>query len=131
MMICSSAAACCLFAKAGKPGVSQASEAVRNRLERFGAVVSDGLVFTSSDSWLFAPMRQWDQVVTEPAESDDPYADIVAAGIDAAVVAPEQDIAGCFSCPISKDMVDRLVRAGRVVRPGPGKVAKASWMVLN
>lgn len=91
-------------------------KSVRNRLERVGAIVCDGLVFESSESWFFAPMRRWDQVVTEPANSGDPYGDIVVAGVNAAVVAPEKDVSSWFSWSIPSDTVDRLVESGRLVR---------------
>src|SRR5439155_26344338 len=35
-------------------------KSARNRLERVGAVVSDGLVFNEAGDWHFAPMRRWD-----------------------------------------------------------------------
>jgi hypothetical protein len=100
-------------------------KAARNRLERLGAIVSDGLVFESSASWYFAPMRRWDRVVTEGAASEDPYGDIVVAGVKAAVVAPEVDIARWFSWAIPTDTVDRLIDSGRLLRPATGLIATA------
>jgi hypothetical protein len=101
-------------------------KSVRNRLERVGAVVSDGLVFESSTSWYFAPMRRWDQVVTEPAESDDPYGDVIVAGVRAAVVAPEAEVGSWFSWPGSREVVARLVAERRLYRPAPGLLAVAA-----
>jgi hypothetical protein len=97
-------------------------KAARNRLERVGAIVCDGLVFDSSESWHFAPMRRWDHVVTERANSDDPYADVVAAGVRAAVVAPESDIRSWFSWPLPHGTIERLIQDGRLVRAGSGLV---------
>jgi hypothetical protein len=97
-------------------------KSVRNRLERLGAVVSDGLVFESSETWHFAPMRRWDQAVTEGRESDDPLGDVVVAGVNAAVVAPEREISSWFSWRIPPHTVERLIQGGRLVRPGPGLV---------
>lgn len=97
-------------------------KSVRTRLERLGAVVSDGLVFESSTSWYFAPMRRWDQAVTEGRESDDPLGDVVVAGVRAAVVAPEREISFWFSWRIPPDTVERLIQGGRLVRPGAGLV---------
>ena len=102
---------------------SKRLKSVRNRLERLGAVVSDGLVFESSSSWYFAPMRPWDQVVTEPAHSDDPHGDLLVAGVKAAVVAPEAELSSWFSWPIPPGTIDRLLRAGRLARPEPGLLA--------
>ncbi len=97
----------------------------RNRLERLGALVSDGLVFVDETTWHFAPLRRWDQV-TEPAEAqDDPHAEVLVAGLQAAVIAPEADLHRWFSWPIPDGTVDRLVRSGRVTRPAPGWLAIA------
>ena len=95
----------------------------RTRMERVGAVLSDGLVFESSTSWYFAPMRRWDQVVVKPASSDDPLGDIVVAAVAAAVIAPESDLTSWFSWPIAREMVERLVNEGRLYRPAPKMLA--------
>ena len=102
---------------------SKRLKSVRKRLERVGAVVSDGLVFESSSSWYFAPMRRWDQAVTQSAHSDDPHGDVVVAGVKAAVVAPEAEVSSWFSWPIPPGTVDRLVREGRLTQPEPGLLA--------
>ncbi|HEV8596100.1 MAG TPA: hypothetical protein VGR23_00140 [Candidatus Dormibacteraeota bacterium] len=105
---------------------------VRNRLERLGAVVSDGLVFESSSSWFFAPMRRWDQVVEQPpATAPDPYGDVILAGVRAAVVAPEREIAAWFSWPVPPGAVERLIRSGRLTRPRPGLVAERERFELS
>jgi hypothetical protein len=98
----------------------------RVRLERFGAVISDGLVFESSSDWYFAPMRRWDQVVPRSAASDDPLGDVVAAGVRAAVITPESNVASWFSWTIPPGAVDRLVNSGRLTRPASGLLAIAS-----
>jgi hypothetical protein len=101
-------------------------KAARNRLERLGALVSDGLVFVDETTWHFAPLRRWDQV-TEPAEAEaDPHAEVLVAGLRAAVIAPEADLRSWFSWPIPDGTVDRLVRSGRVTRQAPGWLAVAS-----
>ena len=97
----------------------------RVRLERFGAVISDGLVFESSSDWYFAPMRRWDEVVPRSAASDDPLGDVVVAGVRAAVITPESSVASWFSWTIPPGAVDRLVDAGRLARPAPGMLAIA------
>jgi len=98
----------------------------RNGLERTGALVSDGLVFVDETTWHFAPVRRWDQV-TEPTETKaDPHAEVLLAGLRAAVIAPESDLRGWFSWPIPDGTVDRLVRSGRVTRPAPGWLAVAN-----
>ena len=100
-------------------------KAVRNRLERVGAIVSDGLVFESSEKWYFAPMRRWDQVVDEGAPSVDPLGDAVVAGVQAAVVAPDSDVRSWFSWPVDRETVDRLVHQGRLSRTAPGTLVVA------
>jgi hypothetical protein len=101
-------------------------KAARNRLERLGALVSDGLVFVDETTWHFAPLRRWDHV-TEPAEAQaDPHAEVLVAGLRAAVIAPESDLRSWFSWPIPDGTVDRLVTSGRVTRPAPGWLAAAS-----
>jgi hypothetical protein len=99
----------------------------RGGLERVGAVVSDGLVFESASSWHFAPMRRWDQVVEQPsATTQDPYGDVIVAGVRAAVVAPEREISTWFSWPVPQGLVEQLVETGRLTRPGSGLVAVAT-----
>jgi len=96
----------------------------RTRMERLGAIVSDGLVFESSTSWYFAPMRRWDQVV-ERGAGDDPHGDVIVAGVRAAVVAPEAEVPTWFSWPGSREVVARLLAEGRLHRLAPGLLAVA------
>ncbi len=95
----------------------------RDRLERVGALVSDGLVFTDETNWHFAPLRRWDQVIKAVKPKASPHAEVLLAGMRAAVVAPESDLRTWFSWPISAGTVDRLIAAGRLSRPAPGWVA--------
>ncbi len=95
----------------------------RDRLEPVGALISDGLVFEDGSNWYFAPVRRWDQAFPEPAEAEDPIAAAVSAGVRAAVIAPESNVPTWFSWPVPVGTVDRLVRAGRLVRPAPGWLA--------
>ena len=97
----------------------------RNRLERLGAVISDGLVFHDSADWSFAPMRRWDHVVPREVAPSDPCLEIAAAGVRAAVVAREAEISSWFSFRIPQGALDQLVTAGRVIRPAPGYIAIA------
>lgn len=98
---------------------------VRDRLERVGAIVSDGLVFDETGDWHFAPMRRWDAVVKKAARSDDPLGDIVVAGLRAAVIAPQSDVRSWFSWPVPTARIDQLVDDGRLGHPAPGMLSVA------
>ena len=100
-------------------------KSVRDRLERVGAIVSDGLVFNEARDWHLAPMRRWDAVVKKAPTSKDPLAEIVVAGVRAAVVAPESEVRSWFSWPLPAVLFERLVEAGRLMRPAPGRLSVA------
>lgn len=101
-------------------------KAVRERLQRVGAVLGDGLVFEDSTSWHFAPLRRWDHVFAPATPAEAPYDGLVLAAMRAAVLAPERDVRTWFSWPIPDDVIDRLVADGRLIRPAPGWLAIAS-----
>jgi len=100
-------------------------KSARARLERVGALVSDGLVFVNETTWHFAPLRRWDAAPKGPRPGGDPYAAILVAGVQAAIVAEESDVRSWFSWPIPADTVDAMVRSGRLTRPAPGWIAIA------
>lgn len=100
-------------------------KAVRTRLERVGAVISDGLVFEDSSVWFLAPMRRWDHIVPRSKTRDNPYAELALAGMRAAVIAPESEVTSWFSFRIPAGTVDDLVRTGRLIRPAQGLIAIA------
>ena len=98
----------------------------RDRLERVGALVSDGLVFEDASTWYFAPLRRWDHVFTDAVVAgSEPLGDAVVAGVRAAVVVPESDLRAWFSWPVTADLVERLVGSGRLVRP------KSGWLAVG
>lgn len=97
----------------------------RNRLERVGAVLTDGLVFEDASTWHFAPLRRWDRVFPDAAAAGDSLEDAVVAGARAAVLVREADVRSWFSWRVPDGMVDRLVATGRLVRPKPG------WLALG
>jgi len=45
--------------------------------------------------------------------------------VRAAVIAPESDVRSWFSWPVSASTIDRLVDAGRLERPAPGRLSLA------
>lgn len=95
----------------------------RDRLERVGALVSDGLVFADEATWHFAPLRRWDHVTKAADRKRDPYSEVLLAGMRAAVVARESELRSWFSWPLRPDVVERLVSSGRLMRPAPGWIA--------
>ena len=96
---------------------------VRDRLERVGAVVGEGLVFEDVSTWHFAPLRRWDQVLKQSAAVEHPYDAVVMAAMRAAVLAPEDDLGNWFSWPIPPATVERLVAEDQLTRPAPGWLA--------
>jgi hypothetical protein len=105
--------------------------AVRGRLERVGAIVSRMIAVPSATGGEreTSELARWDHFFpTPPASSDtaDSLANLVVAGVRAAVVAPEDEIARWYSWPLPRDLLDELVEAERLVRPQPDWVAARS-----
>lgn len=98
---------------------------VRDRLQRVGAVVGEGLVFEDESTWHFAPLRRWDDVFDRPAPVRHPHDAVVMAAMRAAVLASEDDLRNWFSWPIPPEAVERLVAAGQLTRPASGWLAIA------
>ena len=96
----------------------------RQRLERSGALLGGGLVFEDAETWYLEPLRKWD--LGNGSEGTDPHADVLVAGVRAAVVAPEAEVARWFSWRPPPGTIDRLVGEGRLKRPAPGWLASPS-----
>ena len=94
---------------------------LRAPLERCGAVVSRSIVYEEPHRHT-SELSRWDQVV-EPSEGGG-LAELVVAGVRAAVLAAEEEVPRWFSWRWywEDDLVDRLVDEGRLVRPGEGWV---------
>jgi hypothetical protein len=58
-------------------------------------------------------------------------AEIVAAGVRSAVVAPQDEVSSWFSWPITADMCARLIEDGRLWQPEDGWIAEASSREMN
>lgn len=98
----------------------------RSPLERVGAVVSHGVTLPARGRGHVhsSVLARWDQAFPEPS-GDGGLDELVAAGVRAAVVAPEPELRRWFSwAPLWDDgLVDRLVTQGSVERPAPGWVS--------
>jgi hypothetical protein len=95
-------------------------KSLRSPLERCGAIVARSIVYEEPHRHT-SVLARWDQAYPEPSGEGDPrqaLADLVRAGVRAAVVAPEPETARWFSWRWYWDggIVDELVAAGRVVR---------------
>ena len=96
---------------------------LRAPLERCGAIVSRSIVYEEPHRHT-SLLQRWDQLVAEPAGSGG-LAELVIAGVRAAVLAPEPEVARWFSWRWywENDLLDRLVDEGRLVRPEDGWLA--------
>jgi hypothetical protein len=102
---------------------------IRYPLERCGAVISRSLAVSTSQGGGHAhtsELARWDQVFPEPSPHGG-LEELVVAGVRAAVVAPERELPRWFSWSWlwRKELVDELVRDGRLWRPAPGWVTEA------
>jgi hypothetical protein len=101
----------------------QELNALRSPLERCGAIISRSLHVTAGEGHSYSSeLARWDQAYPGHGEADaDPgraLADLVAAGVRAAVVAPERELRRWFSWQWywTDTLVDGQVRAGRLRR---------------
>jgi hypothetical protein len=95
-------------------------KSLRAPLERCGAIVARSIVYEEPHRHT-SVLARWDQVQTERSDSDDTrqaLGELLCAGVRAAVVAPERELASWFSWRWywDVDLVDGLVSAGRLVR---------------
>jgi len=95
-------------------------KSLRSPLERCGAVVARSVVYDDPHRHT-STLARWDQVHSQPTGGDDPsgaLGELVVAGVRAAVVAPEPELAHWFSWRWYWDegFVDGLVGTGRLAR---------------
>jgi hypothetical protein len=109
---------------------SRALRSLRCPLERCGALVGRQVVGPAGEGHLHSSeLCRYDQLVPNPISPGrdpfDAFEDLVVAGVGAAVLAPERELAKWFSWRwyARADLVERLVDAGRVVRVDDGLVA--------
>jgi hypothetical protein len=92
---------------------------LRAPLERCGAVVARSVVYEEPHRHT-SVLARWDQLVPESPGGG--LADLLVAGVRAAVLAPEAELRRWFAW-WEEGLVEQLVEDGRVVRPEPGWVA--------
>jgi hypothetical protein len=93
---------------------------LRAPLERCGAVVARSIVYEEPHRHT-SLLARWDQVFPEPS-AEGGLAELVVAGVRAAVVAPDKGPERWFAWR-EDGLVERLVDEGRLVRPEAGWVA--------
>ena len=94
---------------------------LRTPLERCGAVVSRSIVYEEPHRHT-SLLARWDQVFPEPTEGGG-LEELVVAGVRAAVLAPEPEVARWFSWPVPQGLLDDLVDTGGLWRPEEGWLA--------
>ena len=87
-------------------------KSLRSPLERCGAIVSRSIVYEDPHRHT-SELARWDQVVPEAAGGGG-LADLIVAGVKAAVVAPERELSRWFSWPWYWD--DAILDDERLVR---------------
>jgi len=101
----------------------QELNALRAPLQRCGVIIARSLQVTGGEGHLHSSeLIRWDQAHSAPGgEVTDPrraLADLITAGIQAAVVAPERELRRWFSWQWywTNTLVDDLIRNGRLRR---------------
>jgi hypothetical protein len=96
-------------------------KATRSPLERCGVLVGR---WEDERNVLY----RWDQLGVEPGTGPPDLAALVVAAVAAAVVVPEREPRRWFSWRWrwDDDLLDELVKDGRLVRPSPGWLAASS-----
>lgn len=100
--------------------------AVRTRLERVGAILAKDLLVEAQRGGHrhTSELYRWDQVFPEPRDVGG-LDELVVAGVEAAVLAPEREARSWFSWRASGETIDALVEGGRLRRPAPGLLSAA------
>jgi hypothetical protein len=98
----------------------KALRAARARVEAVAAVVAREVpVRAASGGDRYATeLARWDQRFPQPAPVGGGVSELLVAGVQAAVAAPEREALRWFTWPVGADEVERLVSEGRIGRTG-------------
>jgi hypothetical protein len=101
--------------------------ALRARLERVGAVIAMDLrVETECGGHRHTTeLYRWDQVFPKRPSTAGGLDELLGAGVEAAVLAPEREAGSWFSWRASPATIEALVEDGRIARPAPGLLSPA------
>jgi hypothetical protein len=104
-----------------------ALRAVRERLERVGAIVSRPLAVEAATGGEreTSELARWDQRYLVAPTSPGGLAELLVAGVRAAVVAPEQELSRWFSWPLPRGLVEELIEDERLWR------LRESWIAAG
>ena len=100
-------------------------KAILYPLELCGAVLSRPVEPREDGTLAGYLYARWDQAFPTPSPAAPQLDDLVVAGVKAAVVATEREVPRWFAWRwrFDDDLIDRLVRSGRLSRPAPGWLA--------
>jgi hypothetical protein len=108
---------------------SAALRRMREPLERTGAVVTRSVTLPARTGGHrhTSELRLWTQAETPLPDAnvsaEDALDELLVAGVRAAVLAPEDEVARWFSWPVPRGAIQNLVADGRLRRPSPGWLA--------
>lgn len=100
--------------------------ALRSPLERCGAIVSRSVVVPAHSGHLHrAELARWDHAYPEPSGAPPDIVALMGAALQAAVLAPDDDLVRWFSWRwlLPADLVSQLLDRGLAVRPERGWLA--------
>jgi hypothetical protein len=99
--------------------------AIRERLERVGAIVSRSIAVeaASRGERETSELARWDQRYPVAWGGSDGLAELVVSGVCAAVVAREEEVARWFSWPLPRGCVQELIEGEKLWRPQYGWIA--------
>jgi hypothetical protein len=101
--------------------------ALRARLERVGSVIAMDLRLETEGGGHrhTSELYRWDQVFPKAPAAAGGLEELLVAGVEAAVLAPEREARFWFSWRASPATIEALVEEGRIARPVPGLLSAA------